>query len=217
MEARRELASQWYQGVIFFMIAWVNFTILLIASVLFLLFYVRSARPAGRAMIIGPGAYQRCFYERIVSAIFEFVITANYILYFYYPLPIPLPVKFPWPWWVSVVIAVLIGVPALALMSLGILAAGEETMHPKKLHSMYGGIYTKLRHPQAEGEVFLFPVMALLLLSPFLLIFSLIYFPLFLILCYAEEQDLLLRYGSAYTEYCRKTCAFWPKKPELDN
>jgi protein-S-isoprenylcysteine O-methyltransferase Ste14 len=90
-------------------------------------------------------------------------------------------------------------------------------MHPKKLHSMYGGIYTKLRHPQAEGEVFLFPVMALLLQSPFLLIFSLIYFPLFLILCYAEEQDLLLRYGSAYTEYCRKTCAFWPKKPELDN
>jgi protein-S-isoprenylcysteine O-methyltransferase Ste14 len=199
------------------MLAWINFAILLAATVLFLLFYVRSARPAGRDMISEPGAYQSCFYERIVSGVFEFIITANYILYYYYPLPAPLPVRFPWPFWLSILLAVLIGVPALILLSSGILAAGEETMHPKKSHTMYAGIYTKIRHPQATGEVFLFPVMALLLHSPFLLIFSLIYYPIFVVVCYAEEQDLLLRYGDAYAEYCRRTGAFWPKKHSIGN
>jgi protein-S-isoprenylcysteine O-methyltransferase Ste14 len=35
--------------------------------------------------------------------------------------------------------------------------------------------------------------------------------------CYAEEQDLLLRYGDAYAEYCRRTGAFWPKKHSIGN
>jgi protein-S-isoprenylcysteine O-methyltransferase Ste14 len=96
-------------------------------------------------------------------------------------------------------------------MMTGMRDAGEETMRPKKEHAMYGGIYMKIRHPQAVGEVFLFPVMAILLHSPFLTLFSLIYFPIFMLLCYAEEQDLLLRYGEAYAEYCRRTGAFWPK------
>lgn len=69
-------------------------------------------------------------------------------------------------------------------------------------------INTKMRHPQATGEVFLFWVTALLLNSPFLAIFSLIYIPMFIITTYAEEQDLLLRYGDAYAEYRRNTGAF---------
>ena len=194
------------------MIAWINFAVMLVLTVLFLLFYVRSARPAGREMISGPGAYQLCFYERMVSAIFEFTIVANYILYFYYPLQTPLPVKFPWSWWISLLVALLIGIPATTLMIIGVRDAGEEAMRPRKEHSMYGGIYTRIRHPQATGEVFLFLVIALLLNSPFLAVFSLIYFPLFIVLCYVEEQDLLLRYGEAYAEYCRKTGSFWPKR-----
>jgi protein-S-isoprenylcysteine O-methyltransferase Ste14 len=194
------------------MIAWINFAVLLIASILFLLFYVSSARPAGREKVIGPRAYQLCFYDRLVSGALEFVITANYVLYVFYPLPTPLPEKFPWAWWVSALIAAIIGIPALALMLAGLRDAGEEAMRPKKEHTMYGGIYARLRHPQAVGEVFLFPVIAILLHSPFLTLFSLIYFPIFMILCYAEEQDLLLRYGDAYAEYCKQTGAFWPKR-----
>jgi protein-S-isoprenylcysteine O-methyltransferase Ste14 len=106
----------------------------------------------------------------------------------------------------------LIGVPATALMFKGMHDAGEETMRPKPEHTMYTGIYDRLRHPQAVGEVFLFPVTGLLLHSPFLTLFSLIYFPIFIIMCYAEEQDLLLRYGEAYADYCKHTNAFWPKK-----
>ena len=194
------------------MIAWVNFAVLLAASIFFLLFYVRSASPAGREKVIGSRAYQLCFYERLTAAGLEFVITANYILYYFFPLPTPLPEKFPWAWWISLVIAAMIGIPAITLMSIGLRDAGEEAMRPRKEHTLYGGIYNRLRHPQAVGEVFVFPVMAFLLHSPFLLLFSLIYFPIFMILCYAEEQDLLLRYADAYAEYCKHTGAFWPKR-----
>jgi len=194
------------------MFAWINFSVLLVASILFLYYYVRSASPAGREIIIGPRAYQLSFYNRLVAAAFEFVITANYILYYFFPLPTPLPNQFPWDWWISLAIALVIGVPATVLMLVGLRDAGEEAMRPKKEHTMYGGIYTKLRHPQAVGEVFLFWVIAFLLHSPFLVLFSFIYFPIFIVICYAEEQDLLLRYGDAYAEYCKRTGAFWPKR-----
>lgn len=194
------------------MFAWINFAVLLFASLLFLFFYVRSASPAGREKVIGPHAYQICFHDRLISGAFELAITINYILYYFFPLPTPLPDKFPWAWWISLVTAALIGIPATVLMLVGLRDAGEEAMRPKKEHTMYGGIYAKIRHPQAVGEVFLFPVMAILLHSPFLTLFSLIYFPIFILLCYAEEQDLLLRYGDPYAEYCQCTGAFWPRR-----
>jgi methanethiol S-methyltransferase len=194
------------------MIAWMNFAILVFASLFFLYFYVRSVSPAGREKIIGPNAYRLCYYDRLMSGVYEFIITANFVLYYFFPLETPLPDKLPWAWWVSLLIAAVIGIPATLLMVIGAIHAGEETLRPKKEHSMYGGIYTKIRHPQAVGEVFLFPVIAILLHSPFLTLFSLIYFPIFILLCYAEEQDLLLRYGDAYAEYCKRTGAFFPKK-----
>jgi protein-S-isoprenylcysteine O-methyltransferase Ste14 len=194
------------------MIAWINFAVLLVASLLLLLFYTRSASPAGREKIIGPRAYRLCFYDRLIAAGFEVIIAANYILYYFFPLDTPLPERFPWSWWISLVIAVIIAIPATTLMMTGVRDAGEEALRPKKEHTMYGGIYTRLRHPQATGEVFLFWVIALLLNSPFLAVFSLIYFPIFIVLCYAEEQDLLLRYGVEYAEYAKKTGAFWPKR-----
>ena len=154
-----------------------------------------------------------CYYDRLISGAFELVITTNFILYHFFPLPSPLPLFFPWPWWVSAVIAAVIGIPAVLLMVIGLRDAGEEALRPKQEHEMYGGVYTHLRHPQAVGEVFLFPVMAILLHSPFLTLLSIIYFPIFILLCYAEEQDLLLRYGNAYADYCKHTGAFWPRKP----
>jgi len=194
------------------MFAWINFAVLLFASIFFLVFYARSVSPAGREKVIGPDAYRLCFYDRLAAGGLEFVITANFILYYFFPLPSPMPAKFPWGWWVSAAAAALIGIPATVLMVLGLRDAGEEAARPRKEHTMYGGIYTRLRHPQAVGEVFLFPVMGILLHSPFITLFSLIYFPIFLVLCRAEEQDLLLRYGDAYAEYCKHTGAFWPKR-----
>jgi methanethiol S-methyltransferase len=194
------------------MITWINISVLLFSSLAFLLFYVRSVSPAGLEKFIGSRAYHLCYRLRLISALFESITVACYVLYYFYPLPIPFPAGFPWPWWLSALIAAAIGIPALALMGIGLRDAGEEAMHPQKDHVMYSGIYDRIRHPQAVGEVFLWLVFAFLLNSPFLAIFSLIYFPIFVLLCWAEEQDLLLRYGELYAAYCRKTGAFWPRK-----
>lgn len=192
------------------MIAWINFAMLIFASLLFLYYYVLSASPATREKILGPAAYAICGRDRLISGIFEGITVINYIVYIFYPLPTPLSEKFPWAWWVSVIIAAGIGVPSMLLMFIGMRDAGEETLRPKKEHTLYSGIYAKIRHPQAAGEVFVWLAISFLLNSPFLAVFSLIYFPIFLMLCLAEEQDLLWRYGDSYAEYCKKTRAFWP-------
>jgi protein-S-isoprenylcysteine O-methyltransferase Ste14 len=194
------------------MIAWINFSICILSSILFLYFYVRSVSPAGQELVEGPAVYKKCYYLRLISGFFELVITINYVLFLFFPLPsLPLAERFPWAWWISIIIGLIIGIPATWLMIKGAQDAGEETLMPKKEHKMYSGIYQKMRHPQAVGEVFLFGVIALLLNSPFLTLFSVIFFPIFIIMCYAEEQDLLLRYGQDYVEYCKRTGAFWPK------
>lgn len=194
------------------MIAWVNFAVLLFASLGFLYFYVLSVSPATREKVLGPSAYRICGRDRIVAGALETVTVVNYVVAFFYPLDTPLPDRFPWPWWASGTLAVAIGLPALVIMLMGLRDAGEEAIRPRKEHLMFGGIYRRIRHPQAVGEVFSWTVIGLLLNSPFLVVFSLAYFPIFLIMCFAEEQDLLWRYGDAYAEYVRHTGRFYPKR-----
>ncbi len=55
--------------------------------------------------------------------------------------------------------------------------AGEETMLPNKGHELYGGIYTKIRHPQCLGEMPLWWSISLFLNSPFLVCFSCLNIP----------------------------------------
>jgi protein-S-isoprenylcysteine O-methyltransferase Ste14 len=194
------------------MTAWINFAILLISSLLFLYFYHLSVSPAAMEMIIGPKAYKVCFRLRAIAIVFEVITIINYIVYYFYPLPVPFPNVFPWLYWVSFMIAVIILIPSGTIMVLGMKDAGEELARPKKEHTMYGGIYKKIRHPQAAGEVFLWWVIAFLLHSPFLALFSFVYIPIFLMMCWAEEHDLLIRYGDAYADYVRRTGAFFPKR-----
>jgi protein-S-isoprenylcysteine O-methyltransferase Ste14 len=196
------------------MLAWVNFFVLIMATLLFLYFYVLSVNPATREKVVGPSAYERAGRDRVIAIVFEMITVVNYIVYRFLPLDTPLPGAFPWPWWVSTVLAAAIGIPAMVLMFVGMRDAGEEAIRPKKEHEMYGGIYVHLRHPQAAGEVFSWLAIGLLLNSPFLAVFSLVYFPVFLLMCFAEEQDLIWRFGDRYAEYCRRTGAFWPKRRE---
>ena len=171
-----------------------------------------SVSPAAFESIYGPDAYQRCGNYRVVAIGFEFITVINYIVYYFYPVNSPLPQSFPWLWWISATLALLIGVPAVYLMIVGMKDAGEEAVRPRKEHTMYGGIYAKIRHPQAAGEVFIWLVIALLLNSPFLAVYSLLFIPIFLVMCLAEEKDLLLRFGAPYSEYMRATGAFFPKR-----
>jgi protein-S-isoprenylcysteine O-methyltransferase Ste14 len=194
------------------MIAWINVAVMVGASLLFLFYYVRSVSPATLERVMGPSAYKHCARQRIVSMAFELIVAGCYVAYYFYPLPTPLPRYFPWPWWVSFLIAVAIGAPAGTIMGIGLKHAGEEALRPKKEHGMYGGIYAKLRHPQAVGEVMFWWVFAFLLHAPFLAVFSFAYIPIFIMMCFAEEQDLLWRYGDSYAEYHRRVGAFWPRR-----
>ncbi len=194
------------------MIAWANFAILLFSAMLFLYFYIRSVSPAGLELVVGPRAYEQCRRDRLIAAGFELLVTINYVVYIFFPLPLRLPRQFPWAWWVSFLVALAIGIPALALMVRGVQDAGEETLRPTKEQPLFGGIYTKIRHPQAVGEVFIWWVLAFVLHSPFLALFSFFFIPVFLIMCWAEEQDLLLRFGESYASYCRCTGAFIPRR-----
>lgn len=193
------------------MVAGLNFGILVISSLLFLIFYVKSVGPASLEKRIGPSAYQRCANYRVISSFFMMVVAVNYILYYWFPLPLPLPRTFPWSWWMSAIIAVFIAIPSLYLMIRGAKDAGEETMTPKREHTMYGGIYTRIRHPQAVGEFPLWWVLAFLAHSPFLVLFSFAYVPVWYYMCVAEERDLLIRYGAAYEEYRKRTGLWFPK------
>jgi len=193
------------------MITWINFSILVISSVLFTLYYVKSVGPADLTTKIGRSAYHKCAMYRRVASIFMGIAAVNYILYYWFPLPLSLPTTFPWPWWVSAIIAVFIGIPSMYLMLRGVRDAGEETMRPKREHEMYGGIYQKIRHPQAVGEFPLWWMIAFLVHSPFLVLFSFLYIPVWYYFCVAEEKDLILRYGADYQDYMQKV-GFWIPK-----
>ena len=94
----------------------------------------------------------------------------------------------------------------------GVKDAGAETMRPDPEHTLYGGIYERIRHPQAVGELSLWWVLAFLVHSPFLVLFSFVYVPVWYYFCVAEERDLVIRYGAAYDDYRRRTGFWLPKK-----
>lgn len=194
------------------MFPWLNLIVLIIATKLLLYFYVLSVGPVRLEQRLGERAWRRCLWYRVIAGTFEFVIMANYVVYIFYPLPIGLPERFPWPWWVSVVIGLVIGLPTGWLMLRGLKDAGRESMEPRKEHALHGGIYGRMRHPQAVGEMPLFWAIAFLLHSPFLVLWSFVYLPVFIVMCWAEERDLLLRYGEAYEDYRQRVGLFFPKR-----
>jgi len=193
-------------------IEWVNIIVLVVSTILFLYFYVRSVSPAQLEKKMGEVAYQKCKTNRLIAGAFETVTVINYVIYFFYPLPIGIPLVFPWEWTVSILIAIIILIPSMYLMAIGVKDAGRETLEPRKEHTLYGGIYETVRHPQAIGEsVMWFPI-ALFLNSPFLLLYSFIWLPVFYVMCIAEERDLVLRYGTPYLEYRDRVGFLIPKR-----
>ena len=194
------------------MIELINFLILIISTALMSFFYIKSIGPAKLEEKIGEIAYKRCGNYRIIASFFELITIVNFILYFFFPLPISLPQFFIWDYWISVVLSIVIFFPCLYIMLKGVKDAGREALFPDKKHTLYGGIYEKIRHPQALGEVFIWWAAALLLNSPFLFLYSIVWFPIFYWFCKAEEKDLIIRYGKSYIDYKSRTGMFIPKK-----
>jgi methanethiol S-methyltransferase len=194
------------------MIPWLSVLALLTCIALCGYYYIKSVGPAALAQEIGPEAYAKCARYRMIAVVWMCLSIIPYAVYMFYPLPF-LPRTFPWAWWVSAVIAGLIMLPAGYVMYRGTRDAGEETLVPKPEHTLYGGIYAHIRHPQAVGEFLLTVALVLLLHSPFLLSFSILTWgPTFVWMCQAEERDLLIRYGADYQAYRVRTGMFFPKR-----
>ncbi|MFX1463327.1 MAG: methyltransferase family protein [Promethearchaeota archaeon] len=194
------------------MIEWINFFILIISTVLMTFFYIKSVKPAKLEERLGEFAYKKCGIYRLIASFFELTVIVNYIFYFFFPLLILVPQFFIWDYWISVILSIIILFPCLYIMLLGVRDAGREAVFPDKEHTLYKGIYEKIRHPQALGEVFIWWAVALLLNSPFLFLYSIVWFPIFYWFCKAEEKDLIIRYGKAYIDYKNRTGMFFPKK-----
>jgi protein-S-isoprenylcysteine O-methyltransferase Ste14 len=175
-------------------------------------FYIKSVGPAALEQKIGLSAYIRSAYYRIIASVFEVIVIFNYIIYFLLPIPTLTPRFFIWDYWISVIISIFIFIPSVYIMLIGLKDAGREALIPDKEHTLYNGIYLKIRHPQAFGEAFLWWSVALILNSPFLFLYSIVWFPLFYWFCKAEEKDLLIRYGEPYNEYKQRTGMFIPKR-----
>ncbi len=194
------------------MISWINFIVMIFSSLLCSLLYIKSVQPATLEKKIGEKAYKRCAIYRCISGILMFIIIGTQFVYFFFPIPINFPRFFPWDYWISVLVAIVILIPSFTLMMKGVRDAGKETMRPSKEQTLYGGIYEKIRHPQALGEVWLWWIVPFLLNSPFLALYSLIAIPIFYLFCVFEEKDLKIRYGQVYIDYKKQTGMFIPKR-----
>ena len=197
-------------------IDWINFIVLVMSTVLMAHFYIKSVRPAALEKAIGESAYSKCKQYRIIASAFEVVAIMNYLIYYFYPLSIDFPRFLPWEYWVSVVAGFVILTPSLTLMFKGLRVAGKESLEPKKEHTLYGGIYETLRHPQAIGEAFIWLAISFFLNSPFLILYSFLWFPIFYVFCLAEERDLVIRYGQPYLEYRNRVGFLIPKRKRKD-
>ncbi len=193
-------------------IEWINVIALVVSTILFLYFYVKSVSPAQLEKKIGETAYPKCKTHRLIAGGFEGITVFNYVIYFFYPLPLGLPLVFPWDRIVSNLVGIIILIPSVYLMVIGMKDAGRETLEPKKEHTLYSGIYETVRHPQAIGEAIMWFPIALFLNSPFLVLYSLVWIPIFYITCVSEERDLVIRYGVPYLEYRARVGFLIPKR-----
>ncbi len=186
--------------------------VLLVSAMLILFFYAKSVSTAALVKRVGAIAYQKCARYRIIASIITVSTVVNYIVYFFYPLQIPFPRYFPLDWPISVMTAIAISIPSLYLWLQGIKDAGKETIRLTDQHRLYGGIYRKIRHPQAAGEIGLYWVVSFLLNSPFLVLFTFIWIPVIYEMCKIEERDLIIRYGELYLRYLESTPFIIPRR-----
>ena len=193
------------------MFAWINLGLMIIFAVCFVALYIRSVSPAVLEPKMGLKAYPYCGRLRALSIFFLVLVMVNYLAYDFYPLSIPDLMKFPWPYPVSVILGVLIAIPTSYMVITGLKDAGDEAVQPDKESEMFGGIYSKIRHPQTWEYAYFFTI-GFLLNRPFLVLISFLWIPSMVLMMSAEEKDLLIRYGDEYREYMETTGRLLPRK-----
>ncbi|NHK30065.1 MAG: isoprenylcysteine carboxylmethyltransferase family protein [Asgard group archaeon] len=195
------------------MIEYINLSILIISILLFSILYTLSTLPKTLSEKMGEKAWQRCKTYRFVAIIFEMISLVNLILWVWDPMKIEVVNwKISSKWWVGVIIGGIVAVIGTILMVKGMLDAGSETHTPTEETKLYGGIYNKIRHPQTLGEMPLFPAIAFIVNSWFLVILMLVYILIYTpIMIYFEEKDLVKRFGDEYQQYQKEVGILLPK------
>jgi len=166
--------------------------------------------PVTREEERGEKAWLECARLRSISFLFAGIMILNTILWIWFPIPALSWVLTPNPLF-GIVLGIIIAVPCLVILRVAMRDAGKEMHAPQKGIQLHGGIYKKIRHPGAVGEMPLYVVVALfvnsLFLTAWMMIFILIFTPIHI---YYEEKDLLKRFGDVYIEYRRTTPAVFP-------
>jgi protein-S-isoprenylcysteine O-methyltransferase Ste14 len=192
-------------------VEWINLISLNVCAIVFAYLTTLSVMPVTREERRGEQAWKECGTLRNVSFVFASIMILNTILWLWIPVP-------ELSWHISpnplfgIIVGLIIGIPCFIIMSIAMRDAGKEMHAPQKGIQMLGGIYRKLRHPGALGEMPLYIVIALfvnsLFLTSWMILFVLIFTPIHI---HYEEKDLLKRFGQKYSEYQRTTPAFFPR------
>ena len=191
-------------------IEWLNFISLHVCAILFAYLTTLSVMPVTREEERGEQAWDECATLRNISFVFAGIMILNTIFWFWFPVSELAWVLNPDPLF-GIIIGAIIGIPCIAILRVAMRDAGEEMGAPQKGISMHGGIYKRIRHPGALGEMPLYIVVALIVNSLFLTIWMTAFVFLFTPMhIYYEEKDLLKRFGEDYAEYRRTTPALFP-------
>ncbi|MGY5863726.1 MAG: hypothetical protein RTV41_03930 [Candidatus Thorarchaeota archaeon] len=191
-------------------IEWLNLISLHVCAFLFAYLTTLSVMPVSREEQRGEKAWEECARLRSISFIFAAGMTLNTILWIWFPVPELAWVLTPNPLF-GIIIGSIIGVPCIIILIIAMRDAGKEMHAPQKGIQLHGGIYRKIRHPGAVGEMPLYVVIALFVNSLFLSVWMTVYIFVFTpIHIYYEEKDLLKRFGDIYVEYRRTTPAVFP-------
>jgi protein-S-isoprenylcysteine O-methyltransferase Ste14 len=191
-------------------IPWLNLISLHISAFLFGYLGILSTMPMTLEEQRGEEAWDYCRRIRYWSFGFAMIMVLNVVLWVWFPIPelgwqlSPDPM-------VGIIIGLIIAIPCLVILAIAMRDAGVEMHYPDKETTLHGGIYNKIRHPGALGEMPLYVVLAMFVNSLFLVIWMIVFVIIFTIInIYYEEKDLVKRFGSDYVEYRERTPALLP-------
>ena len=191
------------------MISLIAAILILGGTCLFSVLYAVSLQPKALSFRFGQRSYQTCGALRYLAMFFEMSVLAGYVLFvFGTEINFKLTTSNP------TVIRILgagFALACLAFMTYATIKAGPESATPSEETTLHHGIYDFMRHPQTLGEMLIWFGISVALNSLTLLLFSLIWLPIFIGFTVVEDNDLALRFGEEYLEYSRKVGIFWKR------
>jgi protein-S-isoprenylcysteine O-methyltransferase Ste14 len=193
------------------MVSLISLILIAVGTMLFAMLYIISLQPQALSLRIGQRAYRTCGRIRYVAMVFEAVTIVGYVLFvfgstFNFKLVSsnPTPIR---------IIGGVFTLVCLSFMTYATIKAGRESAAPDEHTELHKGIYELMRHPQTLGEMLSWFGIAMLLNSLTLLLYSIMWLPLFIGFTVVEDNDLALRFGEAYLNYAKRVGLFWRKRP----